>query len=60
MFVGQYGELCSYGGEMEAGNLLVEMLGEVIYLVLVFVGSFVLPKLQLGDDLVGKAVGHDE
>lgn len=45
---------------MEAGNLLVEMLGEVIYLVLVFVGSFVLPKLQLGDDLVGKAVGHDE
>lgn len=43
-------------GEMEAGDLFVELLGESVDAELVVV----LPEGDLGEGLVGEAVGHDE
>ena len=43
---------------MEAGDLLVEVLGEDVDLVLV--AALVLPELDLRERLVGEGVRHDE
>jgi len=45
---------------MKTSNFLVEMLGEVVHLFLVLVGTLALPKFDLSDDLVGEGAGHDE
>ena len=45
---------------MERGDLLVEVLGEHVNLLLVFAGLALVPELELGDSLVGEGAGHDE
>jgi len=49
------------GGQVEGSDLLVELLGEHVHLtVLVLVGVSILPKLDLGENLVGERAGHNE
>ena len=46
---------------MEGGNLLIELLGEDIdFTLLVLLGVFVGPELDLGEDLVREGARHDE
>jgi len=45
---------------MEAGDLLVQVLGEHVDLVVVLGRVLLLPEFELSDDLVGEGHGHDE
>jgi len=57
---GELGEPGSEAGEVEAGNLLVQGLGEEVDLLLVFARAALLVELKLGHDLVGEGAGHDK
>jgi hypothetical protein len=55
------GEPGTKGVKVEAGDLLVELLGEDVNLAaLVLVGVALLPEFDLGEGLVGEGAGHDE
>ena len=55
LIFGESGELSIESWEMEGSDLLVEFLWKNVDLsLLVFVGVFVLPEVDLGEDLVGK------
>lgn len=55
------GELGVEGGQVKGSDLLVELLGEDVNLtLLVLVVISVLPKLDLGEGLVGERAGHHE
>jgi len=45
---------------VEASDLLIELLGENVDLVLVLARGTLLPELELSNDLVGERAGHDE
>lgn len=62
-----FGLVFSQGGEfgieclqVESGNLLVEVFGELVDLVGVFLVLSVAPKFKLSQNLVSEGVGHDE
>ena len=57
---GELGELGSELGEMEGGDLLVEVLGQHVDLVLVSAAGPLVPELELGNDLVGEGARHDK
>jgi hypothetical protein len=57
---GEDGEVGVEGAEVKAGNLLVEHLGQLVDLVLVFVSVGVFPEFDLGEGLVAEGVAHDE
>jgi hypothetical protein len=62
LLLAELGELDAKGGEVKAGDLLVEVLGEHVHLaglVLLLVVS-VDPQLDLGKGLVGEGGGHHE
>jgi len=47
--------------KMETGDLLIEFLGESVDLTLqVFLSIFVLPQIELSNNLIGEGVGHNE
>ena len=46
--------------QVKAGNLLVQVLGENVHLVLVLLGESVVPELDLSDSLVGERTRHNE
>ena len=55
------GELGVKGRQVEGSDLLVEFLGEDVDLTFfVFIIISVVPKLDLGEDLVGEGAGHHE
>jgi hypothetical protein len=55
LIFGESGELSIESWEMEGSDLLVEFLWKNVDLsLLVFVGVFVLPEVDLGEDLVGE------
>mmetsp|Transcript_11765 Transcript_11765/g.21145 ORF Transcript_11765/g.21145 Transcript_11765/m.21145 type:complete len:479 (-) Transcript_11765:8-1444(-) len=56
----ELGELGAELGEMEGGNLLIEVLGKDVNLVLVAAAGPLVPELKLSNDLVGERAGHDE
>mmetsp|Transcript_11650 Transcript_11650/g.24377 ORF Transcript_11650/g.24377 Transcript_11650/m.24377 type:complete len:477 (-) Transcript_11650:1-1431(-) len=45
---------------MEGGDLLVEVLGQDVHLLLVLAGLALVPELELGNALVGEGAGHHE
>jgi len=57
---GEDGELGTEGAEVEAGDLLVEDLGEEVDTLAVLARALLLPELELGEDLVGERARHDE
>ena len=55
------GEFGTEGVKVEAGDLLVEVLGEDVDLAaLVLAGVALVPELDLSEGLVGEGTGHDE
>eukprot|EP00128_Syssomonas_multiformis_P016851 Colp12_sorted_trinity150504_noHs@2414 len=58
LVVVEHGELDVELGKVETGDLLVKTLGKHVHVNLVV--GVVLPQLNLGKDLVGERVGHDE
>merc|ERR1719409_12513 len=58
LFLGQLSELRTKRVEVKSGDLLVKLLGQDIDLVLILSGAFLLPKLDLSEDLVAEGVGH--
>src|SRR5204863_6551457 len=58
LLFGELRELHANFFEVETGDFFVELLGKAIDVGLVAV--LVLPEVELGEDLVGKRVGHDE
>ena len=61
LLLGELGQLNTQGGKVEAGDLLVEVLGEDVHLAgLVLAGGAVGPQLDLGKGLVGEGGGHHE
>mmetsp|Transcript_2666 Transcript_2666/g.5096 ORF Transcript_2666/g.5096 Transcript_2666/m.5096 type:complete len:493 (-) Transcript_2666:17-1495(-) len=61
LLLGEDGELGAEGSEVEAGDLLVEELGEDVDVAAgVLAGVLLLPELELGEGLVGERGGHDE
>ena len=61
LLLAEFGELGVEGGEMEAGDLLVKLLGEDVDLsTLVLLVVTVGPELDLGEHLVGERARHDE
>ena len=54
-------QLRVHGGQVKGGDLLVELLRELVHLTsLVFVGLLVPPEINLGESLIGEGAGHDE
>lgn len=61
LVVRKHGELCSEMTKVEAGDLLVEVLGEDVDLALfVLIRVTLGPQLELGEGLVGEGGRHDE
>ena len=58
--LGENGELGAEAVKVEAGDLLVEVLGEEVDVLAVLLGGALLPELELGEDLVGERARHDE
>src|SRR6187402_1131976 len=58
LVLGQYGELHTDLGEVQASDFLVELLRQAVHRLLV--GVLVLPQVDLGQRLVREAVRHDE
>src|ERR1043165_3147972 len=58
LFSGQLGQLDADFFEVQAGDFFVQFLGQAINRRFVFVA--IGPEAQLGEDLVGEGVGHDE
>ena len=58
LLLGQLGQLAAQCFDVDAGHLLVEVLGQPVDLVVVLV--VLGPQLDLRDDLVGEAVAHHE
>mmetsp|Transcript_39319 Transcript_39319/g.70433 ORF Transcript_39319/g.70433 Transcript_39319/m.70433 type:complete len:422 (+) Transcript_39319:272-1537(+) len=56
----QLGQLRSELVEVQGGDLLVQVLGQHVHLLLVLAGVALVPQLQLGNHLVGEGAGHDE
>ena len=56
LILGEDGELGPDLLEMEAGNLFVEVFGQHVNFILVFVRM--IPQFQLCQNLVGKGIGH--
>ena len=55
MFGAEWGKLGAKSGQMESGDLLVELLGEHVDLAdLVLIVRSVLPEFDLGEHLVGE------
>jgi hypothetical protein len=55
LVLGEHGELNAQGVEVQARDLLVQVLGEDVHLAGgVLVGGLVLPQLDLGQGLVGE------
>jgi len=60
LFVGQYGQFGAELVQVEAGNLFVQVLGENVHLVFVFLGVFLFPQFKLGNNLISETARHDE
>ena len=58
LFLGELGELHANFFKVQAGDFFVEFLGETIDAD--FRGVFVLPEVQLREDLIGETVAHHE
>lgn len=58
LFLAQLRELSSELAEVKGSDLLIEVLGQDIDLLLVLSGGPLLPQLELGNHLVGERTGH--
>eukprot|EP00976_Prorocentrum_cordatum_P091091 1188382-Prorocentrum_minimum.AAC.4 len=58
--VGELGELGAELVQVKGSDLLVEVLGQDIHLLLVLAGLALVPELELGNALVGEGAGHHE
>src|SRR5262245_39655808 len=58
LLLGELGELAAERLHVDAGHLLVELLGQPVHLVVVLV--VLRPQLDLRDHLVGETVAHHE
>src|SRR5438093_11727777 len=58
LLFGELGELNADLFQVQTGDFFVELLGKTIDRGFVFVA--IGPKIQLGQDLVGEGIGHDE
>jgi len=56
----QLGEHGAELADVEAGDLLVELLGQEVDVVLVLAAVAFLPELELSQGLIGEGAGHDE
>ena len=60
LFLAKHGQLGTEMVQVKTGDLLVEMLGKLVHLVLILVAVLVLPKFNLGKGLVAERVGHNK
>src|SRR5262245_59262862 len=58
LLFGEFGQVYAEGGQVQSGDLLVQVFGQDVHDPLVLVGLG--EEFDLGDGLVGEAVGHDE
>ena len=58
LLLGQFGETATEGFHVDAGDFLVEDLGQAVHLIVVLIA--VGEQLDLRDGLVRKGVGHDK
>ena len=56
LFLGEFRQLDTNFGQVQAGHFLVEVLGQVVNAHLIVI----LPQIQLGHHLVGEGVAHHE
>mmetsp|Transcript_32455 Transcript_32455/g.84092 ORF Transcript_32455/g.84092 Transcript_32455/m.84092 type:complete len:454 (-) Transcript_32455:346-1707(-) len=60
LLLAELGQLGAQLVQVQRGDLLVQVLGQHVHLLLVLAAVALIPQLQLRDDLVGEGAGHDE